>query len=485
MILKDIIKGIKTIEIQGNTNIEISNLSLNSKNIKPNGLFVAIKGNFSDGNAYIENAIENGAKAIIYQGEAPKAKNVTFIEVENSALVVASVSSAFYQNPSHSLKLVGVTGTNGKTTTATLLYQLFKNAGSKVGLISTVAIYINQEKYETKNTTPDSPTINYFLQKMVQQGVQYCFMEVSSHAVVQHRIDGLKFEGAVFSNLTHDHLDYHKTFSAYRDAKKAFFDTLTPEAFSLVNKDDANGEFMVQNTKAKKFTYALRSIADFSLKIVENNLFGLVVKINNQEIWTNLIGNFNAYNLLSVYACAILLGLDKETALRLLSTLKPVDGRFQYVVSPNKITAVVDYAHSPDALENVISTINDIRDPKGKLLTVFGCGGDRDKTKRPVMGEIATRLSDKVIITSDNPREEDPQEIISDIEKGIPHNLKDKYTKIADRAKAIQAAYDKAQSGDVILIAGKGHENYQEIKGVRSHFDDLEIIKKLFLNDNL
>ncbi len=391
---------------------------------------------------------------------------------------MAQIASNFYDNPSSKLKLIGVTGTNGKTTVATLLYKLFQNAGYKTGLLSTVKILVDTREYAATHTTPNSVAINSYLNEMVELGVDYCFMEVSSHGIHQKRTEGLKFEGGVFTNLTHDHLDYHKTFAEYRDVKKLFFDRLPKTAFALVNIDDKNGPVMLQNTEAKKQSYALKTMADFKAKIIENQFSGLVLNINNNEVYTKLIGRFNAYNLLAVYGVSILLGLGSEEALRHLSKLENVTGRFQYFISKGGVTAIVDYAHTPDALKNVLETINEIRTGNEQVITVVGCGGNRDKAKRPVMGRIASQLSTQVLVTSDNPRNEDPQTIIEEIEAGIePQNLK-KSISILDREQAIKAASKLAKKGDIILIAGKGHETYQEIKGKRSHFDDYEQITK-------
>jgi UDP-N-acetylmuramoyl-L-alanyl-D-glutamate--2,6-diaminopimelate ligase len=388
------------------------------------------------------------------------------------------MSANFYNNPSDKIRLVGVTGTNGKTTIASLLYQLYKKAGYKVGLLSTVKIMVDETEFKATHTTPDSLTINYYLNEMIAMGCEYCFMEVSSHGVHQKRTEGLHFEGGVFTNLSHDHLDYHPTFAEYRDVKKSFFDHLPKTAFALTNIDDKNGAVMLQNTSARKLTYALKSYADYRAQILENQLSGLLLKINDNEVWVKLIGTFNAYNLLAIYGTAIELGMDSLEALRLLSELESVSGRFQFIVSADKITAIVDYAHTPDALENVLKTINDIRTNNEKLISVVGCGGDRDKTKRPVMANIASQMSDTVIFTSDNPRTENPATIISEMEKGVePQNYK-KTLSIEDRKQAIKTACQLANAHDIILIAGKGHENYQEINGVRHHFDDMETIKE-------
>jgi UDP-N-acetylmuramoyl-L-alanyl-D-glutamate--2,6-diaminopimelate ligase len=389
------------------------------------------------------------------------------------------MAANYFENPSEKLKLVGITGTNGKTTVASLLYQLFKKAGFKVGLLSTVKILVDDLEYKATHTTPDSITINHYLKEMVDAGVEYCFMEVSSHGIHQERTEALRFVGGIFTNLSHDHLDYHPTFAEYRDVKKSFFDNLPKTAFALSNIDDKNGQVMLQNTAAKKLTYALKSYADYKAQILENQLSGLLLKINGNEVWVKLIGTFNAYNLLAIYGTAIQLGMESLEVLRLLSDLESVSGRFQFIVSNSNITAIVDYSHTPDALENVLKTINDIRTKNEQLITVVGCGGNRDKAKRPIMAGIATELSDKVILTSDNPRNEDPEVIINEMEQGVaPQNYK-KSLSITDRKQAIKTACQLAQPNDIILIAGKGHETYQEVNGVRHHFDDMETITEL------
>ena len=394
------------------------------------------------------------------------------------------MAANYFGNPSQELKLVGVTGTNGKTTIASLLYQLFKKASFKVGLLSTVKILVDDTEYKATHTTPDSITINRYLREMVDNGVTHCFMEVSSHGIHQKRTEGLHFEGGVFTNLSHDHLDYHTDFAEYRDVKKSFFDHLPKTAFALSNIDDKNGIVMLQNTAARKLTYALKSYANYKAQILESQMGGLLLKINENEVWVRLIGTFNAYNLLAIYGTAVELGLDYFEVLRLLSELESVSGRFQYIISNEKITAIVDYAHTPDALENVLKTINDIRTKNEQLITIVGCGGDRDKTKRPIMANIASTMSDKTIITSDNPRTEKPEDIIADMEQGVePQNFK-KTMSITDRKQAIQAACQMAQPNDIILIAGKGHETYQEIQGVRYDFDDMEIVKELLIQLN-
>jgi UDP-N-acetylmuramoyl-L-alanyl-D-glutamate--2,6-diaminopimelate ligase len=477
--LKDILYKVTLNAVVGNTSVEIRNIDFNSKNIAKNDVFVAIKGSVVDGHKYINAAINQGAVAVICETLPEELMNgVTYVEVDSSSKALAIMASNYYEEPSANLKLVGVTGTNGKTTIATLLYQLFKNAGYKVGLLSTVKILVDTKEYKATHTTPDSLTINKYLHEMNEAGVEFCFMEVSSHGIHQHRTEGLHFEGGIFTNLTHDHLDYHNTFAEYRDVKKSFFDGLPSKAFALVNIDDKNGLVMLQNTKARKYTYALKSYADYKAQILENQLGGLLLKLNDSEVWTRLIGNFNAYNVLAIYATAELLGLEKVEILRLISGLESVSGRFQYFISDKKITAIVDYAHTPDALKNVLETINSIRTKNEELITVVGCGGDRDKTKRPIMGHIASSLSTKVIFTSDNPRSEVPEVIIEDIEKGVePQNFK-KTISIVDRAQAIKTACQMAGPNDIILIAGKGHETYQEIKGERFDFDDYKTVQE-------
>ena len=480
IVLKDILYKVTLNTVVGTTNVGVSAIDFDSRNIKSGYVFVAVKGTVSDGHQYIETAIKQGAVAVVCETMPENCvEGVTYVEVANSSKALAMMASNFYGNPSENLKLVGVTGTNGKTTVASLLYQLFKKAGYKVGLLSTVKIMVDTKEYKATHTTPDSLTINKYLKEMNVEGVEFCFMEVSSHGIHQHRTEGLRFEGGIFTNLTHDHLDYHNTFSEYRDVKKSFFDALPEKAFALVNSDDKNGLVMLQNTKARKYTYALKSYADYKSQILENQFGGLLLKINDAEVWTRLIGNFNAYNILAIYATADLLGLEKVEILRLISELESVSGRFQYTISTEKITAIVDYAHTPDALKNVLETINSIRTKNEELITVVGCGGDRDTTKRPKMGHIASVLSTKVIFTSDNPRSEEPETILKEIEKGVePQNYKKTLT-ITDRLQAIKTACQMAQPNDIILIAGKGHETYQEIKGKRFDFDDFKIVQEV------
>lgn len=475
--VKDILDKVMVNRLHGSTDKKVNAIVIDSRNAQKNCLFTAQKGLLFDGHEFIDKAIELGAIAILCE-KLPEnlIENITYIQVEDSNSALALIASNFYNNPSSKLKLIGITGTNGKTTVATLLYKLFQNAGYKTGLLSTVKILVDTKQYEATHTTPNSVTINSYLNEMVELGVDYCFMEVSSHGIHQKRTEGLEFAGGVFTNLTHDHLDYHKTFNEYRDVKKIFFDELPKSAFALVNIDDKNGSVMLQNTKAKKQSYALKTMADFKAKIIENQFSGLVLNINNNEVYTKLIGRFNAYNLLAVYGVSILLGLDSTEALQHLSKLENVTGRFQYFISRGGVTAIVDYAHTPDALKNVLETINEIRTGNEQVITVVGCGGNRDKAKRPVMGRIASQLSTQVLVTSDNPRNENPQTIIEEIEAGIePQNLK-KVILILDREQAIKTASKLAKKGDIILIAGKGHETYQEIQGKRSHFDDYEQI---------
>ncbi len=480
MLLKDILYKVSIEAVKGSTDVAIQKIEFDSRKVQENDVFVAIRGTVSDGHEFIEKAISLGAAAIVCD-TLPEVivANITYIQVKDTNSALAFIAANYYNNPSDKIRLVGVTGTNGKTTIASLLYQLYKKAGYKVGLLSTVKIMVDETEYKATHTTPDSLNINYYLNEMIAVGCEYCFMEVSSHGVHQKRTEGLHFEGGVFTNLSHDHLDYHPTFAEYRDVKKSFFDHLPKTAFALTNVDDKNGAVMLQNTSARKLTYALKSYADYRAQILENQLSGLLLKINDNEVWVKLIGTFNAYNLLAIYGTAIELGMDSLEALRLLSELESVSGRFQFIVSADKVTAIVDYAHTPDALENVLKTINDIRTNNEKLISVVGCGGDRDKTKRPIMANIASQMSDTVIFTSDNPRTENPATIISEMEKGVePQNYK-KTLSIEDRKQAIKTACQLANANDIILIAGKGHENYQEINGVRYHFDDMETVKEL------
>ncbi len=483
--LKDILYKISIEEILGSTDIEINSVQFDSRKIEPNDLFVAQKGVTVDGHLFIEKAIQLGAKAIVCE-EFPKeiSKNVSYIKVENANSALAILASNYFANPSTKLKLIGVTGTNGKTTIASLLYQLFKKAGFKVGLLSTVKVVVNEKEFKATHTTPDSITINSYLNDMINEGVDYCFMEVSSHGIHQKRTHGLHFEGGIYTNLSHDHLDYHNSFAEYRDVKKAFFDSLPKSAFALVNIDDKNGSVMLQNTKATKRTYALKTIADFKGKVLEKRMSGSLLTINGTEIWSKLIGTFNAYNLLAIVGTAELCGLEKLEVLRLVSELESVSGRFQYTISKSGITAIVDYAHTPDALKNVLETISDMKTGKEKIITVVGCGGDRDKTKRPKMAKIASQLSSQTIFTSDNPRTENAQIIIDEMEVGVALENLGKTLSIVDRKQAIKTACKLSETGDIVLVAGKGHENYQEINGERFHFDDLEVVTECLIQLN-
>lgn len=464
-------------KVVGSTDISVNALVFDSRKIQKSDVFVAQKGVAVDGHLFIEKAIKLGVVAIVCE-ELPVAvkKGVTYVQVEDANSALAIMASNYFGNPSSHLKLIGVTGTNGKTTIVSLLSQLFKKAGYKVGLLSTVKVIVDTTAFEATHTTPDSITINQYLRKMVDAGVEYCFMEVSSHGIHQKRSYGLQFEGGVFTNLTHDHLDYHNSFAAYRDVKKSFFDSLPKSAFALINVDDKNGEFMLQNTKAQKKSYALKTIADFRAKVLEKMMSGSLLTIDGIEVWTKLIGVFNAYNLLAIVGVAELCGLEKMEVLRIVSELESVNGRFQYTISNGGITAIVDYAHTPDALKNVLKTIVDIRKGAGKISTVVGCGGDRDTTKRPKMALIASQLSDQVIFTSDNPRTEDAQQIIDEMEAGVPVESLQKTVSILDRKQAIKTACMMSQKGDIVLIAGKGHETNQEINGKRFHFDDFETV---------
>ena len=480
--LKDILYKVSLEKVVGNTAVAFRELQFDSRKVGLDDVFIAIKGTQSDGHQFIKKAIDQGALAVVCQ-QIPKEiiNGITYLQVQDTQQALAIMASHFYGNPSAELQLVGVTGTNGKTTIATLLYTLFKSAGYKVGLLSTIKVIIDTTEHAATHTTPDSLAINKYLRQMVDAGVAYCFMEVSSHGIDQKRTEGLHFAGGIFTNLSHDHLDYHTSFKQYRDVKKTFFDGLPKTAFALTNADDKNGPVMLQNTKARKYTYALKTIADYKAQILENQLQGLLLKINNQELWVKLIGNFNAYNLLAIYATAEQLGLEELEILQLLSTLESVDGRFQYLVSEGKITAIIDYAHTPDALKNVLETINTIRSGNEQLITVVGCGGDRDVEKRPKMGAIAAQLSTKVIFTSDNPRSENPDTIIQHIEAGVPPQHYKKTIAISDRKQAIKTACQMAKQHDIILVAGKGHETYQEIQGVRSEFDDRKTISELLI----
>ncbi|MGN1217535.1 MAG: UDP-N-acetylmuramoyl-L-alanyl-D-glutamate--2,6-diaminopimelate ligase [Phocaeicola sp.] len=482
MILKDLLKLAGKYEIVGNEGTNVNGIEIDSRNIKEGNAFIAIKGTQADGHNYIGKAIELGAKTIICE-KLPETtvEDVTYVTISDTEDAVGKIATTFYGNPTEKLDLVGVTGTNGKTTIATLLYNMFRAFGYKVGLISTVCNYIDGEAIPTEHTTPDPITLNKLLGRMADEGCKYAFMEVSSHSVAQKRIGGLKFAGGIFTNLTRDHLDYHKTVENYLKAKKAFFDGLPKTAFALTNADDKNGMVMVQNTKAKVATYSLRTMADFKGKVLEDGFEGMLMDINNTEVNVQFIGRFNAYNLLAVYGAAYMLGKKAEDILLQLSVLKPVSGRFDPMRSPQGYTAIVDYAHTPDALVNVLNAIHDVLKGRGKVITVVGAGGNRDKGKRPLMAQESVKQSDKVIITSDNPRFEEPQDIINDMLTGLNKEEMKKVLAITDRKEAIRTACMLANQGDVILIAGKGHENYQDIKGVKYHFDDKEIVREIFL----
>ena len=483
--LKDILYGVSLSAVSGSTGVIVNTICFDSRKVAKGSVFVAIKGTLTDGHKYIDKAISAGAISIVCE-ELPGdlINNITYVEVLDANQALAVMASNFYDNPSKNLKLLGVTGTNGKTTVSSLLYQLFKKAGYKVGLLSTIRIMVDNREFSTSHTTPDAMTINQYLSLMNEAGVEFCFMEVSSHGIHQKRTEGLVFEGAIFTNLSHDHLDYHKTFAEYRDTKKKLFDDLPKNAFALTNIDDKNGLVMLQNTAAKKYTYALKSYADYRAQILENQFNGQLLKIDDNELWSRLIGHFNAYNILAIYATADLLGLEKLETLRLLSELENVDGRFQYFISKERITAIVDYAHTPDALKNVLETINTLRTGNENVITVVGCGGDRDRSKRPVMGHIASAMSGKVIFTSDNPRSEPPLVIIEEMEAGVePQNLR-KVLSIENRNQAIKTACQLAVPNDIILVAGKGHETYQETNGERVDFDDFKIIKEVLIGLN-
>ncbi len=482
MVLHEVLYKVAIRSISGNTDVEIVDVQSDSRQVKQGCLFVAVKGTATDGHAYIEKAVSAGASAVICEKmPAQKMASVVYVQVENSAIAAAVSAHNFYGRPSEKLKLVGVTGTNGKTTIATLLYKLFASLGYTSGLISTVENRIAEKVLPATHTTPDPVQLSKLLHQMLEAGCSHVFMEVSSHALHQQRVAALHFAGALFSNITHDHLDYHKTFDEYIRVKKSFFDGLSSDAFAISNADDKRGIVMLQNTSAKKHMYSLRTLADFKGKLLENSLAGLLMQVNDQEVHFRLIGEFNAYNLLAVYAAAICLGEDRQEVLRNLSQLTGAEGRFDYMLSPiDHVIAIVDYAHTPDALLNVLATIQKLRKGNEQVITVVGCGGDRDKTKRPLMAVAATEHSDKVVFTSDNPRSEDPAQIIKDMEAGLPAAARRKYLSITDRREAIRTALTLAAPNDIVLIAGKGHEKYQEIKGERFHFDDKEVVGELF-----
>jgi len=483
MKLEEILSGIEVADYEGDLSADVTDITIDSRTVVPGSLFVAVKGTKTDGHKFIDMAAASGA-AVIICSEMPseRKKGITWIKVPDTASVPGIVSSNFYGNPSRRITLTGVTGTNGKTTIATLLYRLFSGLGYKCGLFSTVCNYIAGKEYPATHTTPDPVQLNRLMAEMVREGCTHVFMEVSSHAVDQKRISGLKYAGGIFTNLTHDHLDYHKTFDNYLTAKKKFFDMLPPDAFALVNSDDKNAAVMIQNCRAAKYTYSTRGMADFRAVLIEQSMEGMGIRIDGEEMWTRFIGEFNASNLLAVYASAVLLGADKKEVLRVLSGLGPVPGRLEVVRGNVPVIGIVDYAHTPDALMNVIETINRVRRGSGRLITVVGAGGDRDRKKRPIMASICAGGSDRVILTSDNPRSEDPESIIDEMEAGITPEQRPRVLRITDRREAIRTAVMMANSGDVILVAGKGHETYQEIKGVRHHFDDREELAKALMS---
>ncbi|WP_067032429.1 UDP-N-acetylmuramoyl-L-alanyl-D-glutamate--2,6-diaminopimelate ligase [Allomuricauda sp. CP2A] len=478
-LLKDILYGVSLSAVSGDTNVMVNQIHFDSRKVEMDDVFIAVRGTVTDGHNFIQKAVEAGARAIVCE-ELPELliDGITYLKVPDCNSALAIIAANYFDNPSKNLKLVGVTGTNGKTTVSTLLYNLFKKAGYKVGLLSTIKVMVDDTEYPATHTTPDVITINDYLVKMNAAGVEFCFMEVSSHGIHQKRAEGLHFTGAIFTNLSHDHLDYHKTFADYRDTKKKLFDGLPKTAFALVNIDDKNGLVMLQNTKAKKYTYALKSYADYRAQILERQFNGQLLKLDDNELWSKLIGDFNAYNLLAIYATADILGLEKIEILRLMSELETVDGRFQYYISKKKITAIVDYAHTPDALKNVLITINALRTGNENVITVVGCGGDRDKSKRPVMGHIASEMSNQAIFTSDNPRTESPAAIIEEMEAGVEAQNVTKVLSIENRKQAIKTACKLAAANDIILVAGKGHETYQETNGIRVDFDDLKEVKE-------
>ena len=477
--LCELLKGVEPVALQGDDRVPVWSVGFDSRQVVVGQLYVALRGTQSDGHAYIADAVSKGAIAVLCEVlPADPDASVTYVQVDDSQKALATVAANFYEHPSEKLRLVGVTGTNGKTTTASLLYEMYRKLGYKAGLISTVVYKVDDREYPATHTTPDAIRLNTLLADMVEAGCEYCFMEVSSHSIVQHRIDDLHFTGGIFTNLTHDHLDYHETFAEYLKAKKTFFDRLPKEAFALVNTDDRNGKVMVQNTRAEVKTYSLKSFSDFKCKILETHFDGMLLEIDGQEVWVKFIGKFNAYNLLAVYATAVLLGTDRDEALRVLSELVPVSGRFEFVRSAEGVTGIVDYAHTPDALANVLATINEIRSPEQKLYTVVGCGGNRDKAKRPVMAKIAAENSDMAVLTSDNPRFEKPEDILADMKAGLDPTMK--ALVITDRREAIKTAAALSQPGDIILVAGKGHETYQTVEGVNHHFDDKEELRKVF-----
>jgi UDP-N-acetylmuramoyl-L-alanyl-D-glutamate--2,6-diaminopimelate ligase len=480
--LQDILYKVSIRSVQGNTGIAVRDLQLDSRKVSAGSVFIAVKGSAVDGHRFIDQVVEQGAAAVICETmPAGFKEGVVYVQVENSGAAAGYMAHNFYGQPSEKVKLIGVTGTNGKTTIATLLFKLFTLLGYKCGLLSTVQNHIGNDIVPATHTTPDAISLNALLQQMVNSGCTHVFMETSSHAIHQHRITGLKYAGGLFSNITHDHLDYHKTFDEYIRVKKLFFDLLPSDAFAISNADDKRGQVMLQNTHARKYLYSLRTMAEFKGKILENSLTGLIMTINDQEVHFRLIGEFNAYNLLAVYCAAICLGEDKLEVLRCLSEITGAEGRFDYIISPNqKIIGIVDYAHTPDALLNVLATIKKLREGHEQIITVVGCGGDRDKTKRPVMAEVTCEHSDRVVFTSDNPRSEDPLQILADMETGLNTAAKKKYVSVPDRKEAIKLAVSMAKPSDIVLIAGKGHEKYQEIKGVKHPFDDKQVMREMF-----
>jgi UDP-N-acetylmuramoyl-L-alanyl-D-glutamate--2,6-diaminopimelate ligase len=479
--LQQLIQAIPNVQVIGNTGVIIQHLTYDSRQVGVGSVFFAIAGTQVDGHKYINDVIEKGAVAIVCENLPANINDaVTYIKVNNTSEVMGLMACAFYNHPSEKIKLTAITGTNGKTTVATLLFKLFRSFGHHVGLLSTVQNQINETIIPSTHTTPDSIRINELLAHMVEQGCEYAFMEASSHAIDQNRIKGLHFAGTVFTNITHDHLDYHGTFANYINAKKKLFDDVNDDAFALTNKDDKNGLVMLQNTQATRYTYSLKSMADFKAKIIESDFTGMLLNIDEQEAWFRLVGNFNAYNLIAVYGTAFLLGKEKLEIIKHLSNVEAVKGRFEYVRSNDGVIAIIDYAHTPDALKNILETINEIRSQNEQLITVVGCGGNRDTTKRPIMADISSEFSNKVIFTSDNPRDENPETILDEMQKGVKPLHYKKTLRIADRKEAIKAAVASANKGDIILIAGKGHEDYQEIKGVKHHFDDKETVLELF-----
>ncbi len=482
MKLSNLLEKCKIISIHGEKDVEVESITSDSRQVKEGSLFVAVEGINTDGHDYIGKAIEQDVLVVVYDKPIFEEyfSRVTYVQVENTSVVLAQIASAWYGNPSEKLNLVGITGTNGKTTIATLLHNMFRALGYGCGLLSTVANYVNETRYATTHTTLDPIMLNHYLRQMVDAGCQYAFMEVSSHAISQKRVGALQFKGGVFTNLTQDHLDYHKNMLDYRNVKKSFFDNLPENAFALTNIDDKNGKVMLQNTKATKYGYSLRNIADFKARIFEKHFNGTDLEINGKALSVQFVGTFNVYNLLAVYGTAILLEQDADEVLRILTTLKSVSGRFQTIYSPKGFTAIVDYAHTPDALSNVLSSIHEVLDKQGKVITVVGCGGNRDRTKRPIMAREALEMSDRAIFTSDNPRFEDPQGILNDMIEGLTDEERAASLTIIDRREAIKTACALAQKGDVVLVAGKGHEDYQEIKGVKYHFDDKEELEKIF-----